>query len=256
MPSFVWDREPSEAFAEPYEYGGQEQFAREATLVVHELRTHYANRDRCFGREEESAEKAIWMLQVDALDALTDALDLIKNKRHRLAVRLFRDVVETMDASFYFCHGGDKSRGSLAKWYKNDVIPHRVLRDFIRKHHGDERFERLRSVYTNFSKYTHRTYQALGMSYILAAENKIAYDGFRRSDPNYVLPHVVSFSYAVTAMLIKRFVEFAVMTEQLSENEASAVWEKCLETEAVPRRFGTGPGQLVRGPYVEVDFTE
>ena len=31
MPSFVWDREPSEAYAEPYEYDGQAQFA----LVQH-----------------------------------------------------------------------------------------------------------------------------------------------------------------------------------------------------------------------------
>ena len=256
MPSFVWDRDPSEAFSEPYEYGAQEQFAREATSVVRKLRKHYSRRDRCFGRDEESVEKAIWMLQVDALDALTDALDLIKDKRHRLAVRLFRDAVETMDASLYFFHGGDKTKVNLAKWYKNEVIPHRILRDFIREHQGNEKFELLRSVYTNFSKYTHRTYQALGMSYILVAEDKIAYDGFRRSDVGYVLPHVVSFSYAVTAMLIKRFLEFAVFTEQMSESESSAIWGMCLEAETVPRRFGTGPGQLVRGPLVENDFAE
>ena len=37
MPSFVWDREPSEAYAEPYEYDGQAQFAREAATVLERL---------------------------------------------------------------------------------------------------------------------------------------------------------------------------------------------------------------------------
>lgn len=255
MPSFVWDREPSEAYSEPYEYGGQEQFAREAAAVLQELKKHYAQHDRVFVRDEESARKAVWMLQVDALGALTDSLELINDKRHRLASRLFRDVVETMDASFYFFHGGVKAHANLAKWYKNEVISHRVFRDFIKLHHGDEQFERLRAVYSDFSKYTHRTYRALLMSYILAAEEKIAYDGFRRIDTGYVLPHVVSFSYAVIAMLIKRFVEFATATEQLSVAQAKELWAKCLEPETVPRRFGSGPGQLMRGPPIEIKIS-
>ena len=91
------------------------------------------------------------------------------------------------------------------------------------------------------------------MSYILASEDKLAYDGFRRLDPDYVLPHVVSFSYAVIAMLIKRFVEFATATEQISEEQAQVLWAKCLESESVPRRFGSGPGQRMRGPLIELN---
>ena len=253
MPSFVWDREPSEAFSEPYEYGGQEQFAREANAVLSNLKTHYARLDRAFVRDEKTVAKAVWMLQVDALGTLTDALALTNDKRHRLASRIFRDFVETMDASFYFFHGGEKARTNLAKWYENEVIPHRVFREFIKTHHGNEQFERLRSAYSDFSKYTHRTYRALLMSYILASEDKLAYDGFRRSDSDYVLPHVVSFSYAVIAMLIKRFVEFATATEQFSQDQARVLWAKCLEPETVPRRFGPGPGQLMRGPLIELN---
>jgi len=255
MPSFVWNREPSEAFSEPYEYGGQEQFAREAEAVLKELKTHYAQLDRTFARDERTVQKAVWMLQVDALGALTDALELTNSKRHRLVSRLFRDFVETMDASFYFFHGGIKSQTNLAKWYENEVVPHRVFREFIKSHHGNEQFERLRSTYNDFSKYTHRTYRALLMSYILASEDKLAYDGFRRSDPDYVLPHVVSFSYAVIAMLVKRFVEFAVATEQLSNTQAKELWAKCLEPETVPRRFGSGPGQVMRGPLIELKIS-
>jgi hypothetical protein len=254
MPSFVWDREPSEAFAEPYEYGGQEQFAREANAVLAELKVHYARLDRTFARDEKSVPKAVWMLQVDALGALTDALALTKDKRHRLVSRLFRDFIETMDASFYFFQCGEKASANLAKWYDNEVIPHRVFREFIKSHHGNQQFEVLRSTYSDFSKYTHRTYKALLMSYILASEDKLAYDGFRRLDPDYVLPHVVSFSYAVIAMLTKRFVDFSTATEQLSKNQANALWEKCLESETVPRRFGTGLGQLMRGPLIELQI--
>lgn len=253
MPSFVWDRQPAEAFSEPYEYGGQEQFAREANAVLGELKAHYAQLDRAFARDEKTVVKAVWMLQVDALGALTDALALTNDKRHRLVSRLFRDFIETMDASFYFFHGREKAQANLAKWYENEVIPHRVFREFIKSQHGNEQFERLRSAYSDFSKYTHRTYRALLMSYILASEDKLAYDGFRRLDPDYVLPHVVSFSYAVIAMLIKRFVEFATATEQVSEEQAQALWAKCLESETVPRRFGSGSGQLMRGPLIELN---
>lgn len=248
MPSFVWDREPSEAFSEPYEYGAQKQFVREANSVLSELKAHYARLDRGFTRDERTVAKAVWMLQVDALGALTDALDLTNDKRHRLVSRLFRDVVETTDASFYFFHGGERTRTNLRKWFENEVIPHRVFREFIKSRHGNEQFERLRSAYSDFSKYTHRTYRALLMSYILASEDKLAYDGFSRLDQDYVLPHVVSFLYAVIAMLIKRFVEFATATEQLSNDQACALWAKCLESETVPRRFGSGPDQLMRGP--------
>lgn len=157
-----------------------------------------------------------------------------------------------MDASFYFFHGGKQSAANLAKWYKNEVIPHRVFREFIKTHHGNEQFERLRSTYSDFSKYTHRTYRALLMSYILAAEDKLAYDGFRRSDPDYALPHVVSFSYAIIAMLIKRFVDFASATDQLSHSQVNDLWAKCLEPETVARRFGLGPGQIMRGPLIEI----
>lgn len=249
MPSFVWNREPSEAFSEPYEYGGQEQFSNEAEAVLKELKTYYVHSDCAFTRDDRSVQKAVWLLQVDALGALSDALELTNSKRHRLAARLFRDFVETLDASFYFFHGGKESVANLAKWYKNEVIPHRVFREFIKTHHGSEQFERLRATYRDFSKYTHRTYRALLMSYMLAAGDRLAYDGFRRRDPDYVLPHVVSFSYAVIAMLIKRFVDFAIATGRLSDRQANDLWTKCLEPETVPRRFDSG--QLTSGPRIE-----
>ena len=235
MPSFVWEREPNEAYDEPYEYAGQEQFAREAQAVLKELKVHYAKLNHTFSREDKTVRKAVWLLQVDSLGALSDGLELIGEKRHRLVSRLFRDVVETLDASLYFSQAGTHAHGKLVKWYANEVIPHRIFRDFIKKHQGDDKFERLRSVYNDFSKYTHRTYRALLMSYMLGKDDNLAYDGFR-TDTDYALPHVISFSYAIIAMLIKRFMEFAIITEQITQAQAENIWGNCLESETIPRQ--------------------
>ena len=108
-------------------------------------------------------------------------------------------------------------------------------------------------MYSDLSKYTHRTFRALSMSYLLGSNDSAIYDGFRPKERMYVLPHVVSFAYAMLAGLVKRFVQFAVDTGQLSAEQEAALWEKCLEAETVPRRFGFGPGQLMRGPEVPLD---
>jgi hypothetical protein len=253
MSSFIWDREPSEAYDEPYEYAGQEQFAREAQAVLEKLKAHYAKLNHTFSREDKSVQKAVWLLQIDSLGALSDGLELIGEKRHRLVSRLFRDVVETLDASLYFSQAGTHAQGKLVKWYTNEVIPHRIFREFIKKYQGDDKFENLRSVYNYFSKYTHRTYLALLMSYMLGKDDNIAYDGFRM-DRDDALPHVISFSYAVIAMLIKRFMEFSIITEQITQAQAENIWENCFESETIPRRFGSGSGQLMRGPPIKINF--
>ena len=248
MSSFVWEREPAEAYSEPYEYGGQEQFAREAASVVAHLKSIYELQNKSFKIGDQSMRHAVWMLQVDALSALSDTIDLLAEKRFRVASRLFRDVVETLDASYYFALAGEAGAKNLAKWYANEVISHRVFRDFVKHHHSPERAEHLRSLYSDLSKYTHRTFRALSMSYLRGRDNTAVYDGFRDKESLYVLPHVISFAYAVLAGLIKRFVRFARDTGQVSAAEEKEVWETCLEKETVARRFGSGPGQMMRGP--------
>lgn len=253
MPSFVWNREPSEAYQEPYEYGAQEQFAREAHAVVQRLNAIYKAQNHSFKRTDQTNNRAVWMLQVDALSALSDAIDLIGEKRFRVASRLFRDVVESLDASYYFALAGDAATANLNKWYQNEVISHRVFREFIKHHHGPEKAEDLRSLYVDLSKYTHRTFRALGMSYLLGRDDTAIYDGFLGKDNFHVLPHVVSFSYALLAGLVKRFVRFSVDTGQVTKEEETDLWATCLEQETVPRRFGFGPGQLIRGPSIPID---
>lgn len=253
MPSFVWDREPSEAYGEPYEYGAQEQFARESKAVVQQLKSIYELQNHSFKVTDQTPQRAVWMLQVDALSALSDAIELVGEKRFRVASRLFRDIVETLDASYYFALAGDAAEINIKKWYQNEVISHRIFRDFVRQHHSPEKAENLRGLYTDLSKYTHRTFRTLGMSYILGRGDTAIYDGFRNNDNFNVLPHVLSFSYAILAGLIKRFVRYAVDTKQISTNEEIALWAASLEKESVPRRFGFGPVQVMRGPDILLD---
>lgn len=253
MPSFVWDRDVEEAYDEPYEYPGQEQFSREAKKIISILKNHLSKLNRTFKCHDKSLGKAIWMLQVDALEALNDALILIDEKKHRIAVRLFRDIIETLDIAMYFSMAGDAAKKDLENWFNNEVISHRKYRDFIKNRFGEIPAKELSNIYSDFSKYTHRTFRAIGMSYILGQENKIVYDGFEESDI-LVLPHVISFSYAVLAILIKRFIKTAIETRQLSLEESEDIWKQCLEKETVPRRFGNGPGQMLRGPLIEINY--
>ncbi len=253
MPSFVWSRDPSEAFREPYKYGGQKQFACEAAAVIAYLKTSYESRQSRFLLIDTTASRAAWMLQVDALSALSDALELLEEKRFRVVSRLFRDVVETLDASYYFALAGQTSSKNLAKWYQNEVISHRVFGDFVLRHNGPDEAEQRRVLYSDLSKYTHRTFRALTMSYLQGYNDTAIYDGFKSKYQTYVLPHVVSFAYAMLAGLIKRFVRFAVDTEQLSEEQEINLWKTCLEAETVPRRFGFDPSQVMRGPEMPLN---
>ncbi|MEB2621393.1 hypothetical protein [Pseudomonas sp. YuFO8] len=253
MPSFVWDRDTEDAWNEPYEYGGQEQFHREAFKVLLSIKSHYAEKDMHYDRDEKTLDKAIWLIQIDALEALVDALQLTEEKRHRVASRLFRDAVETMDISAYFYFAGDSARKDLEKWYNNEVIPHRVFREFIKKFECQDKAKNLSGLYSDLSKYTHRTHSAITKSYLLGRNNKIAYDGFSESGFR-VLPHVISLSYAIIAALIKRFITIAENTQQIDSAKVRDIWSISLEEETVPRRFGPGPRQLLRSAPIEFDL--
>lgn len=253
MPSFVWDRDTEDAWNEPYEYEGQEQFHREASKVLSLIKSHYSKKDMHFDRDEETLEKAIWLIQVDAIEALVDALKLTEEKRHRIASRLFRDAVETMDISAYFYLAGERATKDIRKWYRNEVIPHRVFREFIKKFECEDKARNLVGLYGDLSKYTHRTHSAITKSYLLGRNNKIAYDGFSESGFR-VLPHVISLSYAIIAALIKRFIAIAETTQQIDSHKIRDIWLASLEEETVPRRFGPGPSQLLRGGAIEFEL--
>jgi hypothetical protein len=68
VPSLVWSRDAKDAVDNPYEYGIQDQFVREASALLSRLYRRL-NRDSLrYSRNERSVAKAIWLLQMDALD--------------------------------------------------------------------------------------------------------------------------------------------------------------------------------------------
>jgi hypothetical protein len=125
MPSHVWRRDPQEAFEEPYEYEIQEQFVREAEAL---LRSFYEllNSSRFeYLVEDKSVEKAVWLLAMDALDSLRECLMALGRKEHRIAGKLFHDIVKSMDLAAYFRSGTSKSLSYLKKWFEDEIVPHR-----------------------------------------------------------------------------------------------------------------------------------
>jgi hypothetical protein len=104
MPSFVWNRDFDEAYANPYEYATQKQFVREAEAILTEVRKGLQQFDFHFTVSDVSVKKAIWIIYNDAIDALSEALNLLKKKRHKLVGRIFRDVWEAAQLADYFLH--------------------------------------------------------------------------------------------------------------------------------------------------------
>lgn len=102
MTSFIWGRDPLEAYQNPYEYEAQDQFYLEANNLLQLLFNHMAKKSGTYTRDEQSAEKAVWMLFLDSLETLRDCLNLLRDKKYRIAGRLFRDAVEAMDRPLIF----------------------------------------------------------------------------------------------------------------------------------------------------------
>ncbi len=78
MASFVWNRDPEEAYSNPYEYAAQDQFVREARKIISRLGKALEKHNMQFGRDECSLQKAAWMLHNDSINALREALSLLK----------------------------------------------------------------------------------------------------------------------------------------------------------------------------------
>jgi hypothetical protein len=236
MSSFIWNREFQDAYDEPYEYPAQEQFHREAETIISKLKDSLSKFNGAFSRDDNSKNKAVWMLVTDAVDALIDCLEALKNKKHRISSRMYRDVIETLDLACYFMTNTKESNTNLIKWYSDEVIPNRVFRDYLKKTVGEEKALEKASYYSTLSKFTHRTYFTLIKSYVLRADNTIGYDNFQVSD-TLVLPHTIAIYYVYVAELIKTFLNQLSAVELISQEEIKKIWEDSMETYSEPRRF-------------------
>lgn len=238
MPSFIWNRDPQEAMDNPYEYEAQEQFVREADRLLNLFLKELSRLDMKFTVHDTSLDKAIWMLHNDALDSLKDILQSLTLKKHKIAGKLFRDIVETLNIAAYFHSNTNEAKKDLLKWFDDEIISHRTYRDYILKEKGKQEAEKSRDYYRVISKFTHRTYKILLYGYVKGRNEFIAYDGFKDSDI-LILPQTISMYYAILADFIKFFSDETTNRGLLSTSKVTEIWKESIELEFVQRRFIT-----------------
>ncbi|MEM8676835.1 MAG: hypothetical protein AAGF83_23730 [Cyanobacteria bacterium P01_G01_bin.67] len=237
MPSIVWNRHPEEAYKNPYEYEAQKQFVRECRRVLQELKELINSNVVTYGRDERSLNKALWMLRTDTIDSLTEALELIAEKRHRAASGLFRCALDTVDLAYYFASEHKDVNKHLSQWYTNKSPSHGEVRKWLDFFEGEAQAKNRREFYNELSKFTHRSYRDLLKSYSLSKDDLLVHDEWK-SDKSSILPHIITACYCVFADLIKLFVQQLVTNEVLSQQEEEKIWQKTLEKETVTRKFG------------------
>lgn len=201
MASFVWGRNPQEAFDNPYEYDANEQFSEEARSILKAMFTLLIAKNRQFTRIDSSLEKAEWILLLDSVDSLQESLHFLEEKSHRISSRLFRDVVENVDLVAFFQSDSEKSNTYLAKWHSGEFVPHRISREYILETEGKEARKQRAEYYKQLSSFTHRTYKALCDSFVLGSEDRLVHD-IEHESKLLVLPQVISSYYTVLADLI------------------------------------------------------
>jgi hypothetical protein len=236
MPSFIWTRSLEDAFDEPYEYSAQEQFFRESATLLKKFKDCLSSYDMQFTTFERSKEKAIWILVNDAVSSLNDCLFSLKDKNHRIAGRMYRDVIETLDLAAYFNTDNNESRKYLIEWYNDEVVPNRVYRDYVKRTNGETKSKEKSKYYSDLSKFTHRTYRTLLFGYGQGVGNKIYYDGYNNNDFS-VMPQTISIYYIYLRDLIQFFSLELSKLQIIDSSRIDQIWLDSLESDSVPRRF-------------------
>lgn len=235
MASIVWGRHPQEAYDNPYEYEAQDQFIREAKQLLSELQLRLDCFVMQFHTDDRTLEKASWMLSVDLIDSLLESVQLLAEKRHRVAFRLFRDAVETIDLLNVLHSNNSRAQKTLSLWYENETIPHKESRMHIEEQRGTDAAFKRRDYYAQLSKFTHRTYGALQKSYSLGMDNMLVHDS--HSMRMLVLPQTISSGLAILADLIIQASDTLVQSGILIEGMVKYAWLVSLEINSAPRRF-------------------
>lgn len=244
MPSIVWGRDPQEAYEEPYEYAAQEQFAREATALLRQLYLVLNVDHHRYTAGDRSAAKAMWLLAMDALDSLRESLAALQRKEHRIAGKLFRDVMESMDLAAYFSEQHAKNQKALARWYEDEYVAHREYRDRFRQLHGEPAAKALAAHYQRLSRFTHRSYGAILEGYTLGSESKLVHD---RTDETFgprdnstqmlVPPQTIAAYYAALSAFILEYAEALILLDLADSERVRTAFETSIEADTVPRRF-------------------
>jgi len=242
MASLVWNRDPHEAFDNPYEYPAQEQFHREAASLIERLYRLLAHHHRHrYTRDERTVEKAIWLLHLDALGSLGDALATLRDHRHRSVPHLLRSSEETLDLASVFTTRTKESNALLDDWYQNKVISHRTSRRYLEAHDAPAVTADRQARYTALSRFTHRTYRSIMEGYGAGVDH-IFHDGsgmYQDPDSNRAagLPQTIAAYSAALATHITHLVQTIVQHGTVTKEEANQAHQESMEADPAPRRF-------------------
>lgn len=198
----LWTQNLSEVVRNPYDYENQSLFLKEAKFVLDEVYRHYDKYLLKFSVDDRTKAKAIWMLHLDALDTLRDCIYLLDKKKHRTVGKLFRDVTEVLDLAALFWSEPDDNPKYLNKWYKDEVVPHRVFRDHLNATKGESFRKYSATMYDSLSKWTHHCYSRLLNSYSIGGfgANMLVYDSHSEL---LVLPQTLSqYSWEIKDLIL------------------------------------------------------
>jgi hypothetical protein len=202
MKSQLWTQSLAEVKNDPYDYQSQQLFLKEASAILDELFKKYDKYQLHFSRDERTLNKALWMIHLDIIDTLRDCIDLLRNKKHRIVGKLFRDIQESIDLAILFWEEREINSVNLAKWYDNKVIPHRKFRKHLEKTKGPLISNYSKNMYDELSQWSHHCYVKLQNSYVLGGDdgNKIIYDSHWEV---LILPQTISqYTWKIKDLII------------------------------------------------------
>jgi hypothetical protein len=230
MASIVWNRDAQEAMDNPYEYNAQDQFYREAVSLTAKLCSAIITVNR-FSVDNQSLEKATWLLQTDAVHAFKDAIELLAMKKHKVVGRLLRDILETIHLIEYFNSGYVNSDELLNKWFNDEPVTDKRYRAYIKNTFGDDQHQAQLANYEALSKFTHRTYKILLYGYARLGDNSLHYD------EQWSLPGTIAMYYALLGwmgnMVVSNLKTFGV----LSKDTIDSYWNESMEEFQIPRGY-------------------
>lgn len=232
LDSKIWTIEPGCVKNLIYEYEEKERFLNKAADVVAEIINSYHHFQFHFTENDTSLEKAMWMLHRDALSAINDCIEFLKNRKYRTVFKLLRDIFEAIDLATLFWLTKKEKNKYLNKWYKGKVFTHRTFRQYIEKKLGNKNLsDSSKELYGIFSEDLHHTYQALSKSYLLGAGNKIWFD----TEEELSLPQRITEAMWLLGKMIATLVYYCALiidNEQIksvkSEFSNKDVFKHCL----------------------------
>lgn len=201
LKNFIWTRDPKEAMQNPYEWDAQKKFVKEANLFLREIRKHLIEK-HLFTKENQSLEKAIWMLSLSALDSGIEILEGLKKNKIHVVSHLLRHIKESLELAKFFSLNTKKSSEKMVKWFNGEFISYRHYREYIRDELKDlTKFNSLRNEYEELSKFNHNNYFTLLFNYGLGLNDSLHHHG--RFDSGIAIPpNTISLYHSYAAHYI------------------------------------------------------